>query len=883
MTVEILDYLGNPVKLTSKPSKERLPQPGRLDRWGGHLMGSVNPARVARLLRAAEGGDLSGQAMLFDLILERDARLRGLMQSRANAVRGLEWQVEPASKKSPADKKVADFCKEALEGCRHFRTGLSRLNRAVGHGYAGIELFWTVKGGKNLIGQVQEVRQRFFYQDPETGEIRLRTDTTSWRGEAVPPYRMAIHRYDALTPAIGTAGLFRTLVWLWCFKHYNLKDFSVFCEIYGMPLRLGKYDQNASDDEKNALKAALQSLGSDGAGIISKDTEIEFVEAGTKGKGQYPHIEMQSLVNTEYAIAVLGQTLTTDAGDRGTQALGTVHDRVRLDLAEGDALGLEDTGQAEIIQPLVGFNFGWDADLPKFKLPVPRPKDRQSIAKSIETAARSGVKIGQNWARKELDIPEPEDGEDLVVPANTQAQEPFQLKGRTTTRRVNANIDEPAAPDELDTAIAPFLDRAFYAMEDFTYSVREMIEADHFQLAFLDIQALGESVQACLSRADQSGRTEAGEEMAAKLRRYANRPDAIFEFVPEAAAQFVRVKALTVATVTDVRLIEAIKNKLIESVESGKTRAWFAGRVNETFDELGVSRLRPWHLETVYQNNYLTAQSAGRFAALHANPDLDEMFPAFQYLTAGDDAVRAAHRAMHRRVYLRGDPIWLIWWPPNGHKCRCRVSPVSKYELEDLGISISRGAPIDLGTGRPFEPDPGWASNPAIDNRQFRDWMLRTISLDKTPEYYALPEWRDVVGLPAPGLLSGKKPEDFRQAFDDLFNVKGGTGAAVNFAGESVTVNDSLFDKLAGTDPARLPFLPMIKEVLSAPAEVWGLLHRERATEHYLAKFEGEADKTGFVAVQVENGQLTAVTFFPISKVREIDKRRKGVLTWLKG
>ncbi|MEW5726149.1 MAG: DUF935 family protein, partial [Thermodesulfobacteriota bacterium] len=348
--------------LEVRPPEEKLPQPRRLDRWGGHLPGEITPIRVANLLRAAEAGDLASQALLFERVHEADARLIGLMQSRGNAVRGLDWEIKPAED-SAADKKVADFCREALNGCRFFRSGLARLNRAVGYGFAALELYWEVKDGRNVIGQVQEVRQRFFIQDYETLEIRLRTETGSFQGEPWPRFRVALHRYDALSAAVGDTGLFRTLVWLWCFKHYSLKDFAVFCEVYGLPLRLGKYDQGASTQEKDALKLALQALGSDGAGIISRNTEIEFKEI-TQRVGKIPHLEMIGLVNTEMTIAVLGQTLTTDAGNRGTQALGTVHDQVRLDLVEGDALALEDTVQAEILQPLVGFNFGWDAPLP---------------------------------------------------------------------------------------------------------------------------------------------------------------------------------------------------------------------------------------------------------------------------------------------------------------------------------------------------------------------------------------------------------------------------------------------------------------------------------------------------------------------------------------
>ncbi len=45
-----------------------------------------------------------------------------------------------------------------------------------------------------------------------------------------------------------------------------------------MPLRVGKYEPGTSKADREALVQAVRSLDSDAAGIISKSTEIEFVE-----------------------------------------------------------------------------------------------------------------------------------------------------------------------------------------------------------------------------------------------------------------------------------------------------------------------------------------------------------------------------------------------------------------------------------------------------------------------------------------------------------------------------------------------------------------------------------------------------------------------------
>jgi len=69
----------------------------------------------------------------------------------------------------------------------------------------------------------------------------------------------------------------RVIAWMYLFKNYTMKDWVSFAEIYGLPLRLGKYQQGASEDDKRALMQALVQIGADAAGIIPDGTTIDFV------------------------------------------------------------------------------------------------------------------------------------------------------------------------------------------------------------------------------------------------------------------------------------------------------------------------------------------------------------------------------------------------------------------------------------------------------------------------------------------------------------------------------------------------------------------------------------------------------------------------------
>jgi phage gp29-like protein len=75
---------------------------------------------------------------------------------------------------------------------------------------------------------------------------------------------------------------------MYLFINYAVKDWMVLVKAYGMPLRVGKYEQRASKADRVALIKAVRSLGADAAGIIAKSTEIEFIEAQ---KGSSPVIK----------------------------------------------------------------------------------------------------------------------------------------------------------------------------------------------------------------------------------------------------------------------------------------------------------------------------------------------------------------------------------------------------------------------------------------------------------------------------------------------------------------------------------------------------------------------------------------------------------------
>lgn len=133
-------------------------------------------------------------------------------------------------------------------------------------------------------------------------------------------------------------------------------------EIYGLPIRLGKYPPGTPDEEKVTLLRAVTGLGHAAAGIIPESMSIEFQEA-SKGSAE-PFMAMMRWCDDSMSKAILGGTLTSQTSESGggAYALGQVHNEVRHDLLAADARQLAATLSRDLLWPLLVLNRSGNLD-----------------------------------------------------------------------------------------------------------------------------------------------------------------------------------------------------------------------------------------------------------------------------------------------------------------------------------------------------------------------------------------------------------------------------------------------------------------------------------------------------------------------------------------
>lgn len=177
-----------------------------------------------------------------------------------------------------------------------------------------------------------------------------------------------------------------------------------------------------------------------------------------------------------------------------------------------------------------------------------------------------------------------------------------------------------------------------------------------------------------------------------------------------------RAKAFTVSGYTSLEVLQEFLDCLAKAAEEGTTKEQFREDMNHFLEEHGYEGINPWHCDNIFRTNMQTAFNAGHYKSMTEETTM-RLRPYWRYRTAGDGQVRESHAAMEGRVYRADDPIWDIWYPPNGFRCRCLVVSLSKRQVERLGLKVEEYPPVDIdhstGEIRPKFPDKGFSNNPA--------------------------------------------------------------------------------------------------------------------------------------------------------------------------
>lgn len=388
--------------------------------------GALTPAQISDIIREADTGQTRRLVDLANEMRQKDCHLQSVLQTRENAVSGLDWElVFPGqSKESTRGNRQRVFVEETLRSLPDFRRTVAHLSGAPYYGFAIAETIWGLDSKSRMVPArfVNHSARRFEFST-ESGQLEWRDDTMSkavdFRAAFPDKFIVSQPRVNGDVPC--REGLVRVLMWAALFRNWTIADWLKLAEMAWKPWRIGKYkktgtDRTSREDVQN-LKDMLRALTSSGVATHPDTVEVELLfPQGSASNTKATHSELFEVVGREMSKAVLGQTLTTEQGKIGSQALGNVHNEVRKDTLEADALYLSAVITRDLVEPMVRLNFGPTAPVPVFRLITAETADLKAFAEAIGLLVGKDVrmKISANWARDQLGIPHPEEDEELL-------------------------------------------------------------------------------------------------------------------------------------------------------------------------------------------------------------------------------------------------------------------------------------------------------------------------------------------------------------------------------------------------------------------------------------------------------------------------------------
>lgn len=422
MPSKILDQFGRtlPASPPTRPTAEAETTGVRRDDYDSVSRG-LTPARLAGILDAAATGDMEEFLTMCEEFEERDPHFAAVVGTRKLAVTGAEREMLPRDESSRA-KILAEKFQEQVADTPAFSGMLFDLLDSLVKGFAAVQPVWDTTTRPWTYKSFVYTDPRWFtLKHDNLREFRLKSERAP-DGEPLPGGRFVFHFPQIKSGLPIRGGLGRLCAISLMAKAYTIKDWLAFMEVYGMPIRLGKYNPDTiTDREKATLLTALRNLGHDAAAMLPEDMTIELVDAKRPSGGDSLFGGLADYLDKQVSKGVLGQTMTTDDGSSLSQA--TVHQQVRQDILDADARALEATINEFVVKPWVLYNFGESALAlaPRLRIKTDPPEDHKTWTEAVLPWVQAGMKLEQSVPRERFGIPDPPEGKDAELLGGTTA------------------------------------------------------------------------------------------------------------------------------------------------------------------------------------------------------------------------------------------------------------------------------------------------------------------------------------------------------------------------------------------------------------------------------------------------------------------------------
>jgi phage gp29-like protein len=245
-------------------------------------------------------------------------------------------------------------------------------------------------------------------------------------------------------------GLFVKVAPYVIYKRGGFGDWAQFSEMFGMPFREAIYDAY-DDDTRRKIQDFMKQWSASTYLVHQRDVELKIHPTGNSAQSSEVYERLIQVCDAGISKTILGNTLTTEQGDKGARSLGEVHQDEEDDKKASD--------ERFILSVL---NTQFRAVLKRFNIPVAggeiwfeAPDKNWSALQTkwnVISAVAGKIPVDDDYIYEEFDIPKPDNyeqiKEEMKLEKHAGLAAMFDTGAPPKNKPVNKNDDDDDDSDD---------------------------------------------------------------------------------------------------------------------------------------------------------------------------------------------------------------------------------------------------------------------------------------------------------------------------------------------------------------------------------------------------------------------------------------------------
>jgi phage gp29-like protein len=381
-------------------------------------------------------------------LLDEDDEVYAAVETRRDALIATPWRLE-------GNQHIVDFVYEQINP--FMPDLLEDLFAARLYGYSVVETVYKKENGKKLLILAKQKPFQWF-QPRRSGELFYYGENNLGMGIPVDQNKFILTTCGASYERPMGVPLLSKVYWPAFYRKNGWQFWLKWMERCGFPSRVGKTPPGILPDgstRADDLADALQEMAQNSTIVVADDQEVNLLEPGRNGE-YFPKFD--SVVSKRIQKTILGQTLTTDVGDKGSFAAAKVHNEVRDDKRLSDVRMITRSMQ-HLVDVIVGLNFsGSQVD---FIMEDARGLEKERAERDKILIDAGAIELSEDYLLDRYDFNQG----DFVIPEKKPEKTPQQFKFAAAKKKFTKDQQaiEDLADDMLKNLASPVPNELIYS------------------------------------------------------------------------------------------------------------------------------------------------------------------------------------------------------------------------------------------------------------------------------------------------------------------------------------------------------------------------------------------------------------------------------------